>query len=235
MFMNDDLATESRDRLFNIFVSPYLKETTLQHSAQLSEVIFMYVIDLQEDTMTNSVLSYEELLTKADVADRMTANISTLLTSEWEEESVKVCMLMYGPRGTPCLSAYKFTKLEVLGEEPVLVGECPEKVSTNVWFSKKSLISRFEATQQYFQALEENKDPECIKVVILKSDKEISVTTLPFKEMKFMYLTYLMPKSEYKLLEKAFQQDHRLILFITENYYIRYPLIAHYNGGWTYE
>lgn len=241
MFANDDIPLDTRCRLFNVFVSPDLKELATTHEKDLSTRIFAYVMDLQEDVTKEAIITYSEVeaLVASFECEYLLGDHVVKILKDTSSDKVKVFLLMFGPRGTPCLSAFAFNKKDVMNENPILLGECPEKAVENPWFSRKILTANFECVNKIPGVLKslEKTQPNDLCIIVIKSN-EVSVKYAPLDKVKKVYETYLIGNDQYELLQKSLKGDKKTLLFVMENYHIWYPLVVQYqkvNDQYTWE
>lgn len=231
MFANDDIPLETRHRLFNVFVSSDLKDHVITHEKELSTKIFAYVMDLQEDVTKEAIIDYPDVIkfVESFECQHLLSDSVIKILKDTNPEKVKVCLFMFGPRGTPCLSAFAFDKQDVLKNYPFLLGECPKKYVENPWFSKKILSANFDVVKVIpgvLKSLEKTKPNELCLIVM--KNQQVSVKFAPIDQLKKVYETYLIANDQYEHLKKSLGENTNTLLFVMENYYIWYPLVVQY-------
>lgn len=233
MFANDDIPLETRHRLFNVYVSSNLKDHITTHEKKLSTKIFAYVMDLQEDVTTEAIIDYPDVIkfVESFECQHLLGDSVIKILKDSSPEKVKVCLFMFGPRGTPCLSAFVFDKQDVLKNYPFLLGKCPKKSVENPWFSKKILSANFDVVKAIPGVLKnlEKTKPNNLCIIVMKSQK-VSIKFVPINQLRKVYETYLIADDQYKLLQKSLKEQgpYKTLLFVMDNYYIWYPLVVQY-------
>lgn len=178
MFAND-VPLQDWCRLFNVKVSHNLKEFVVRHETDLSTGIFTYIINLMENTGELQFMTHQELIELTDEHEcsyLLDDDIEAILTNH-SPDHVKVVMLIFDPRGTPCCSAYGFEKPDIIDNSPILLGRCPAIHVENPWFSHQILISSF---TKMIQAVMIERIPVGHLCILIAGSDTIEKWCLPF-------------------------------------------------------
>lgn len=223
--VNDQVSIDCRNRLFNIFVSHELKDMCKEPG------IVTFEINLQdEDEVMGNNFSYDNLMDMIVDKNIMITEHQDELLKTKDIHQVVVCMLITGPQGSMNLSVWRFGKEAIADENKIILGDWPLTTKENPWYSEDILTANLELLIDNIDLLKKVDEfafKNCVSVVILKEE------TLDFyrfreDELKDLYQNYLIAQDKYAIAKKAFTTNKNSLIFMMENYHIRYPLVINY-------
>lgn len=209
---SDNIQSEDKERLFNIFVSPILLELI-----QDPKIIVCH-IDLVDKIGKYKRLTTEKCLnTYFDVLDKEQI---VLLK---KEDKVRVMLYIVGPRDNPSIAVWIFDVDKITAK--YYLGSCPQTTHTNSWFSDSQLIERFESILQYNDIFTLISKSEKIPLLFYQNN---AICYVNIEELKDIYRTYLLSIDKYQILLNAIARQKPFLVMFDEKYYHLYPLVISY-------
>ncbi len=234
----DILDIESRERVLNLFVFPFLYEDksirsyfTKENNCMMVEYSFMTNFFLFK-YISNVERIKKEYYSKELGSQMYQNHVVPILRNGGDK--IYICVFYFSPQGNWNPSFYSFDRNVILcSSKTLIVGNPPATSEVNLWFNDKCL--RFDMERITRRDKIENgslfKDAKGNPIVIIRSDKTFKTFYLGNDRVDDFYDSlkrHIVSVETMDFIKKEIENDYNTIILCVENYLKRYFLIARY-------